>query len=165
MKNLSNALVFGAILIASASAAYASPLSPGSVVVDGGAGDITSDGSSNFSVNSSTTTITFSNNFEATFGPGQGSLKNIPSGTTVTQNTPITFTVGSAINPAELFFSLPANVPTAGATWAFYATGVTYIGSNTLEFTGYVSDGIQADQTNADLFFTPNADGQGDFSS
>jgi hypothetical protein len=150
MEPLFKILAYGAMLAASSTLAFASPLS-GTVKIDGGQGAVTP------ILNSSTTSIVFGASDEQTFG-GTLSFAGIP-GEAVT--FPATFTVpntnGTPFAPEVLltFTDLSATPE------AFTVTSVRTAANGSLFFYGTLG----SNPGNATLILTPDASENGSFSS
>src|SRR5450756_1841641 len=157
MKNLLKVLAFGAMLAASSSLAYASPLS-GTVTVDGGSGAITP-----ATLSAGTTSITFGGSDEFTIG-GTGSFTAaslqavLPGIESVT--FPTTFTIPNTSGntfAGEVLFTFNF----FGPPEVFTVTSVTTAPNGSLIFYGTLG----ASATNASYILTPNQSADGSFSS
>jgi hypothetical protein len=166
MKNLFKVLAFGAMLAASSSLAFASPLN-GTVTIDGGThgdppnkvGAITPG-----TLSSSTSSITFTSGLEYTLG-GSGSFATgigpAPGFEPVTFVT--TFTIPTFGNPfaPENLFTFNYNNGSTTVAETFAVTDVTTGANGSLYFYGT----ILGNPGNAVYILTPNTDGSGAFSS
>ena len=160
MKNFLKVLTFGAMLAASSSLAYASPLS-GTVTIDGGNGAITPG-----TLSSATTSITFAPGLEYTIG-GTGSFTGnaitslpFPPGSGIEFVTFVpTFTIpNTAGNPFPGATLLTFNV--SGVPQTFTVTSVTTAPNGSLYFYGTLG----SNPGNAVYVLTPGTDGLGEFS-
>jgi len=145
MKNLLKYLSLGVVL-ATSSAAFASPLN-GTLTIDGGTASI-----SPTILNSSTTSITFAPNDQATFfGTGDFSGAGISF---VPFTSPFTFTVGPMF-PGELLFTVndPFGVD------QFTVDQVATLTNGALIFYGALTDGSVGN-----FILTPNVSQDGSFS-
>jgi len=156
MKNLFKVFAFGAMLAASSSLAYASPLS-GTVTVDGGTGAITP-----ATLSAGTTSIAFGGSDEFTIG-GTGSFTATSLQAVLPGIEPVTFSTTFTIPntsgntfAGEVLFTFNFN----GSPEVFTVTSVTTAPNGSLIFYGTLG----SNPGNASFVLTPDQSANGSFS-
>jgi hypothetical protein len=157
MKTIIKALTFGAMLAASSTLAYASPLS-GTVVINGGVGAITP-----AVLNSGTTGITFAAIPDELTEDGTGSftpavLGGFLNGVEIA-TFPTTFTIPNTSGnpfPGEVLLTFDVS----GTPDSFTVTSVTTAANGSLFFYGTLG----SNPGNATYILTPDQSGNGSFS-
>ncbi len=145
----------GVVLAASSSLAHASPLTAGTLTIDGGVGALVPP-----TLSASTTTISTGGTV-FTFGSTGSAFSSVSLFTPVTFSSLFTFIVGGTPVGGEQLFSFAFGT----GTEAFDVNSVYVAPNGSLMFYGVLSDGTLADNTPGSYILTPNTSGEGSFSS
>ena len=154
MKVTFKLLAIGVVLAASSNLAYASPLTAGTLTIDGGVGALVPP-----TLNASTTSISPAGTI-ITLG-STGGFTSVTPFEPVTFSSVFTFIVGGTPVGGEQFFTFADGT----ATEAFDVNSVFVAPNGSLIFYGVLSDGTLADNTPGSYILTPNTNGEGSFSS
>jgi hypothetical protein len=153
MKIALKFIALGVVLAASSILAHASPLTAGTLTVDGGDSALTPP-----TLNASTTSITFGSLTYAL--GGTGSLSSVPFVSSVPFASVFTFIVGGTPVGGEQLFTFTFG----SGTEAFDVSSVFVAPNGSLIFYGILSDGILADNTPGNYILTPDQSANGSFS-
>jgi hypothetical protein len=144
----------GVALAASSSLAYASPLTAGSLTIDGGVGALIPS-----TLSASTTSISPGGTIIAL--GSSGGLSSVSAFSPITFSSLFTFIVGGTPVGGEQLFSFAFGT----GTETFDVNSVYVAPNGSLMFYGVLSDGILADNTPGSYILTPNNSADGSFSS
>jgi hypothetical protein len=154
MKMPFKLFAIGVVLAASSTLAHASPLTAGTLTIDGGVGALIPP-----ALNASTTSISTGGTTVAL--GATGGFSSVSFFTPVTFSSLFTFIVGGTPVGGEQLFSFAFGT----GTEAFDVNSVYVAPNGSLMFYGILADGTLADNTAGSYVLTPNTSGDGSFSS